>query len=299
MFCFRSMGTDVTVAAPSLAIGARRRLAEAVAEVFARNESRFSRFRGESELLALNRAVGPTVVSPEMFEVLRSARRFHERTDGIFDPSVGSALTALGYDRSFASGSLDRPNGMASVRRHSFAEVLFDEATRTVVKPRDAQIDFGGIVKGRTVDEAAKLLPASGAIDAGGDAVLRGSGPTGTGWKVDIEDPRDAGRTVANLVVRDRAVATSGINRRRWNVGGEIVHHLIDPRSGRSAHTDLAQVTVVADRAEDAEVIAKAVLVLGVNQGAEVLRRFDDAGAILIALDGTITRLGNVEVEDA
>jgi thiamine biosynthesis lipoprotein len=299
MFCFRSMGTDVTVAAPSLRSRDRERLAVDVADVFARNEWRYSRFLADSELSSLNRVVGPAVVSPEMFEVLRSALRFHDLTGGIFDPTVGAALEALGYDRSFEPGLLDRTNAPVSVPRRYCIEIRLDEATGTVAKPRDVKIDLGGIVKGRTVDDAATLLPANGAIDAGGDVVLRGGGPSGSGWRVDVEDPRDPRRVLLRLVLRDRAIATSGVNRRRWKVGGEVAHHLIDPRTGRSARTDLVQVTVVADRAERAEVLAKAALVLGAERGATLVRRFDDVGAIFARVDGAIERLGRVEVEDA
>jgi thiamine biosynthesis lipoprotein len=267
--------------------------------MFERSEARFSRFRQESELSRLNRSVGPTVVSAEMFHVLRSARRFHALTGGIFDPTVGAALSALGYDRSFAPGSLDRETTAEPAALHSFAEVVLDETARTVVRPRDVALDLGGIVKGRTVDEAAALLPSNAAIDAGGDALALGGGPSGRGWRVDVEDPRDARRTLVTLVLRDRAVATSGVNRRRWNVAGETAHHVIDPRTGESARTDLAQVTVVAARVEDAEVLAKAALVLGADRGTAFIARFPDAAAAFVHADGNVTRVGDLEVERA
>ncbi|HSD10222.1 MAG TPA: FAD:protein FMN transferase [Candidatus Binatia bacterium] len=299
MLSFRSMGTEITVYAPSLSEAEEGGIASAVAEVFAESESRFSRFRADTELSRLNAAGAPTVVSPELFDVLRSARRYFELTGGLFDPTVGSALIALGYDRSFSPGALDRRSLAAPVPVCSFAEVVLDEATRTVHKPSHIRLDFGGLVKGRTADVAAELLPCLGVVDAGGDAVLRNGGSSGTGWIVDIEDPRNPGRTLLSLTVRDRAVATSGSNRRRWTVAGEVVHHLIDPRTWKPAASDLAQVTVVAPTAELAEVLAKTAFLLGARGGARFLDSIHGVAAVFVGLDTSIRRIGELKVSNA
>jgi thiamine biosynthesis lipoprotein len=299
MFSFRSMGTEIIVSAPALSEAEEEGVAGAVAEVFAESENRFSRFRADSELSRLNAANGPTMVSPELFDVLQSARRYFELTDGLFDPTVGSALIALGYDRSFSPGALDRRSIAAPGPACSFAEVVLHEATRTVHKPPHIQLDLGGFAKGRTADVAAELLPCLGAVDAGGDAVLRNGGSSGTGWIVDIEDPRNPGRTLLSLTVRDHAVATSGANRRRWTVGGEVVHHLIDPRTRKPAALDLAQVTVVAPTAELAEVLAKTAFLLGARDGARFLESIHGVAAVFVGLDTSIRWIGETKASNA
>lgn len=113
------------------------------------------------------------------------------------------------------------------------------------------------------VDRAATLLPKDGAIDAGGDAYLRGSAGDGAGWLVDVEDPFDASCVALTLRLRDAGVATSAPNRRRWLRAGKAMHHLIDPRTGAPAASDLAQMTVVAPTVELADVLAKAAFVAG------------------------------------
>jgi thiamine biosynthesis lipoprotein len=276
MQTFRAMNTDVTVVAESTVV-------DAVARVFADAEQRFSRFRPDSELSRLNRASGPVVVSAPMFEALVAARRHVERTGGLFDPAIGGALAALGYDRSFAPGALDRDTeGPAShYLAARFLDLALDAAHRVVTRPAHVQLDLGGMIKGRTVDAAAACLPTMGAIDAGGDAVLRGGG-----WLVDVEDPRDATRSVATIRVTNAAVATSAANRRRWRVANAVRHHLVDPRTARPADTDLLQVTIVAATAELAEVIAKAVFVLGRRAGEDFLARQDGIGAVLVCESG-------------
>lgn len=298
LWTFRAMGTDVHLAAPTLAPDAQSLLAERVADVFEANEQRFSRFREDSELSLLNRTRGPCVVSPELFDLLWAAQRHVEATDGVFDPAIGAPLIALGYDAPFAPGALDRRALPEPPRRASLREVALDPATRTVDRPPHVVVDLGGIAKGRTVDQAARLLPAIGALDAGGDAALRGAGPDREGWLVDVESPRDAAHTLLTLRVRDRAVATSAPNRRHWRAGGEHVHHLVDPRTGRSARSDLAQVTIVADTTERADVLAKTTFLLGRSAGRAALERMPHVGAVLVRGDGCVERVGDVDVAD-
>lgn len=291
MRTFRAMNTDVAVITGSADEAA---VAAAVAQVFADAEQRFSRFRDDSELARLNRATGPVAVSEPMFAALTAARRHVEMTAGVFDPAIGSTLAALGYDRSFTRDGLDRDTDRPPPPRASFLDVTLDADRREVTRPAAIQIDLGGVIKGRTVDAAAACLPRHGAIDAGGDAALRG-GPR-AGWPVAIEDPRDPSRTIAMLRVRDAAVATSAGNRRRWKVGGADRHHLVDPRTQRSAATDVVQATVVAPTAELADVLAKTVFVLGTTAARAFLADRPGVGAVIVPTTGDPIAIGAVDL---
>lgn len=293
---FRAMGTDVTVTAPGLDPAAEEALCRSIAEVFEESERRYSRFRPGSELWRLNRATGPLPISGPLFAALRRARAYFEATSGLFDPAVGSALVAAGYDRSFAPGVLDRAAPSSLPPRARFSDVMLDEASRTAQRPPHVHIDLGGFIKGYTVDRAAKRLPAGAAVDAGGDAVVRGAGPGGDGWRIDVEDPRDPDRALLSLRVWDRAVATSAPNRRRWKVGDREHHHLIDPRTWRSTESDLAQVTVLASGAEVADVLAKSVFLLGSRAGRRFLSDVPGAAGVLVRADGDVELVGALEV---
>jgi thiamine biosynthesis lipoprotein len=290
------MGTTTTVVAPGLPAAGEEALAASVAEVFAASERRYSRFREDSELSRLNRSAGPVVVSAPLFEALRRARAYFEITSGLFDPAVGASLAALGYERSFAPGALDRAAPPADAPPARFSDVGLDPSTRTVVRPPHVKLDLGGLIKGHTADRAARRLPPCAAVDAGGDAVLRGAGPEGGGWLVDVEDPRDPDRVLLTLRVRDRAVATSAPNRRRWKAGGREQHHLVDPRTRRPAESDLAQVTVLAPAAEVADVMAKTVFFLGARDGRRFLSRFPTLAGVLIGRGGDVQIVGEAEV---
>jgi thiamine biosynthesis lipoprotein len=100
------------------------------------------------------------------------------------------------------------------------------------------------------------------------------------------------------LVIADRAVATSAPNRRRWRAGAAWAHHLIDPRTGLPARSDLLQATAIARTAEEADVLAKVAFLLGATAGTRFLEERGAAG-ILITTDGAMHRVGDLEVTDA
>lgn len=295
MFTFRAMNTDVEVTVrPGEAA-----IADGVALIFAEAEERFSRFREDSELSALNRAEGPFSASTELYDALVRARAYVEMTDGLFEPSIYGTLAALGYNRSLALGTLDQACAVRRPRVGRFLDVALNPIGRVVVRPAHVQIDLGGMAKGSTVDRAARLLRGWGAVDAGGDAVMVGSGPDGGKWLVEVEDPLNPARTLVTLAVSDTAVATSSGNRRQWRVGKKLVHHLIDPRTQDSSKSDLLQATVFAPTAELSDVLAKTAFLLGTQQGRRFIQRQPGIGAVLVPRNAAPILIGALDVREA
>jgi thiamine biosynthesis lipoprotein len=260
---FRAMGTDIEV------LGPRAGFADAldtIARRFATEERRFSRFRGDSELTRINRSAGhPTTISSTMGTVLRASLDAAQRTEGRFDPTVLHALEAAGYDRDFdeilagARGELHPAEPCGRWR-----EIALDAGR--VVLPPDIGIDLGGFVKGWTADAAAGDALATGiawiAVNAGGDLRVDGAAPA---LRVKVEDPGDPSVTLVTLEMSTGALATTSVVKRAW---GPDAHHVIDPRSGRPATSDVLQATVWAPTCAEAEVLAKDVLLLGAPAAA-------------------------------
>ena len=273
-------------------------------------ESRWSRFRPESELSALNAHAGsPVFTSADTATVVAMAIEAWRVTGGLFDPTVHDALVASGYDRTFDDiGEADpsptsAPDQPATVPGPADIEV--DERIGLVVLPPGCHLDLGGIGKGRAADLVIDQLIASGAagacVDLGGD--VRVAGLTvggGDDWVIAVDDPFEPGRDLALLRLAGGAVTTSSSMKRRWSTGSGAAHHLIDPGTGRPAESGLAAVTVVAGAAAWGEVHAKAALIAGVQRGRTLI---EDAGmcALLVADDRTVVTAGPMEdflVED-
>jgi thiamine biosynthesis lipoprotein len=148
------------------------------------------------------------------------------------------------------------------------------------------RVGLGGLAKGWALDAAARLLRALGLRDfllqAGGDLYAAGT-RAGEAWGVSVRDPR-GGRldTLATFAIFDGAFSTSGDDAQAFVAGGRRFHHLLDPRTCAPAAASRA-VSVLAKTAVEAEILGKALFVLG---GEEALARARRAGAEALVVTG-------------
>jgi thiamine biosynthesis lipoprotein len=162
--------------------------------------------------------------------------------------------------------------------------VVLDPLVAAVTLPRDVHLDLGGIGKGYAADRVVAALLEAGAtgvcVDLGGDVRVAGAGPYAGAWTVEFLAP-ELGDRFGAVRLAGGAVATSTTGRRRWKRGGTIVHHLLDPATGRASRSGVATVTVVAADAWWAEVLAKAALVAGAAAGLALLEGAGVDGALV------------------
>ena len=253
-------------------------------------EDRWSRFRPGSEVSVLNRHGGaPVAVSADTVTLVSHALAAWDMTDGLFDPTVGTAIAALGYDRDFgevAHGTRPALAGSGAGPAPGPGGIDLDPAAGTVTLPPGVRFDPGSIGKGLAADLVAEALVAAGALGAlvnlGGDLRAVGEPPDAGGWAVSVPDPLQAGAELARFALPHGAVATSSRLRRRWRTEAGPAHHLLDPATGRPATGATVAVSVVADRAWRAEALATALFL----RGPDGLDRYPDAPAVVVTTDG-------------
>lgn len=269
-------------------------------------ESRWSRFDDASEISQLNRSSGsPVIVSAETADLLDKARMAHHVTGGWFDPLMLSELLAAGYTESFELlGAFGVPEMYTAERTASLAEARpsmtdadIDPVIGLVQLPEGSAFDPGGIGKGLAADRLAVSALDAGAewviIEFGGDVRVAGHGLEFGEFQIEVGHPD--GGVMCNVAMIDGGAATSGTGRRRWRgLLGDERHHLLDPRTGRPAESDLTSVTVLADEAWWAEAVATAAVVAGRDRGLQMVR---DIGLAAIATDttGAVHLCGNAE----
>lgn len=280
---FRAMGASIRILTDDGSAPRTVRSADGVIRrTFEREEIRFSRFHAESELSRVNAASGRSItLSPSFSAVMRLALEAARSTGGSFDPTVLFAMKAIGYDRDFdevlagARGML-RP----AVPCGRWRDVTLDDDV--LVVPAGVGIDLGGIAKGWTADLAATRALETGLrwvlVNAGGDLRIVGDAPA---IDVAIEDPEDRAAEIGRLSIREGGLATSSIRSRSWGPG---IHHVIDPRTGASAETDLLQVTVTAPTCAEAEVRATTALLAGSATTEETAVAVTDDGRVLVGV---------------
>ena len=212
-----------------------------------RMHDRLTRFEPSSEVSRFNASRDWFAVTPELEALLRESLRAFDLSEGLVNVAVLPALLAAGYTRDFAAGPTERAEGQRVPPLPVVLELRAGEARLL----HRAAVDLGGIAKGWLADRVVERLGDNALVNLCGDLCARGGGETGEGWPVGFGD-----RT---LLLKDMGAATSGTTKRAW-AGG---HHLIDPRTGLPAQSDLREVSVLASTATDAEIYAKVALLLG------------------------------------
>ena len=271
---WRALGTLVhlVVTEPSCLPAARSLLEADLAAV----DLACSRFRADSEICALQitgQTTGQTTsqqVSPLLAEAIAVALRAAELTDGDVDPTVGAAMSAIGYDRDFEQIDRTGPAAQLTVRTvPGWREVRLEG--RTLTMPAGVQLDLGATAKAWAADRsAARIARQAGCgvlVSLGGDIAVAGPAPEG-GWRIRVQDVTGSPDETpegpyALIAIRDGGLATSSTKARRWQRGGDVLHHILDPRTGLPAEPVWRTVSVAAGTCADANAASTAAVIRG------------------------------------
>ncbi len=283
------VGIHLYPAAPAGGEVAARRDADRVLDRMEAWAGTLTRFSPTSDLVRLN--TWPSMrapVRPTLAAVIDWGREAQGMSDGIVDIALLDARLEAEGIGSPASPMLASP----ASRRWSMAR---GPRWNHVLRPIGLTFDLDGVAKGWLADRAVRRLAAhpSAVVDADGDIAIR-LGP-GRRMRFGVADPRTTGTTLVGFDLcgpltgsRTFGLATSGTSVHRWTIRGRPSHHLIDPRTGRPARTDLVQATVLAGSAREAEAIAKTAVIVGSEAALERLDRPGILGAILLTDRGDV-----------
>jgi FAD:protein FMN transferase len=228
-----------------------------------------SNYRADSELSKLNRyaADRPVPVSEEFFRLLEQCQEYSRQSDGAFDISVGRLMRVWGFYK--GAGRLpETVEVREALNKVGYQHIELNPAGRTVrFARRGLELDPGGIGKGYAVDRMVEVLKRNGIrsamVSAGGSSIYALGAPPGErGWRVNLKHPKQPGKTVQELWLKDESISTSGTYEKFFEVDGKVYAHIMDPRTGFPAEGMLA-VSVVAPLTLDSEAWTKPVFIQG------------------------------------
>lgn len=296
-----SMGTTWSVklvapspALPALGRGIQAQLDEVVAQM--------STWDADSDISRYNRAAAGSVhtVPAAFAEVLQAALALAADSDGAYDPTIGPLADLWGFGPAGARTQAPAAAPLARAReRLGWRRLRFDPATRTLLQPGGAYLDFSSIAKGYGVDCVADWLRGQGIADClvevGGELRAHGRKPDGSAWRVAVEQPGREDEAAAVIALDGLAIATSGDYRRYFEqAGGDGARrysHTLDPRSGAPIDNAVASVTVLHERCMHADALATALTVLGAQAGLAYANRHRLAALFVLRQgDGFATR---------
>jgi thiamine biosynthesis lipoprotein len=287
------MGTLVTVTAVALDKNTGEQAMQAAFDEIKRLEQLLSTWRSDSELSQVNAASGrrPVQVSRETLQLILRALDIAALTHGGFNIALGPAVEAWSVtdlQRIPAKEELERLKPLVD-----WTGIQVNRERRTIYLLREGmRIDVGGIGKGYAADRAVEEMRRAGAM--GGVVALSGDIKTfGTlsdrnGFPVGIKHPRQEGRLIAMMDLKDEAISTAGDYERFFERDGVRYHHILDPQTLQPARA-CQSVTVIAKEGTMADGLDTGLFVLGPETGMALVERLPNVEAIFIDDEGKMT----------
>ena len=256
------------------------------------DEKKYSRTFSGCELYEFNKTGNGDALSSDTFALLKRAFEIHERTDGAFSPYLGT-LTDLWDIKSEKPKVPDEADIKAVLKNCSPDGITFDG--NTIVKTnKQLQLDLGGIAKGRSAGNCIEFLRSKGVKNAiisfGGSIACIGESKKGSeGWKIGIKNPFATNEIVGSINVSDIYVSVSGAYERFFEKDGKRYHHILDPKTGYPAQTDIESVAVISEDAVISDALSTALFVMGKEKALEFYKsNVYSFEAILMLKDGRV-----------
>ena len=263
------MGTTVETTARSNDVNLCKQAFLAEYTEMQRIENLLSCEKDSSEISAINRASGlhPVKVSYETLGMLKRAKAYCKKYNGVFDVTIGplSDLWGFSEDKEIVLPKNKTIKKLDKLVDYKDLEINETDTT-AFLKKKGMSIDLGGIAKGYAIDRGSAVLKKWGItnfiLNAGGDIYVSGTKDKETLWKVGIKHPRKTNDLIAEFNLKNYAVATSGDYERFKIINGIRYHHILDPATGYPGRLSESS-TILAPTAEEADATATYVFLLG------------------------------------
>ncbi|MFL0194532.1 FAD:protein FMN transferase [Clostridium sp. WILCCON 0269] len=226
-------------------------------------------------------------VSDDTFYVLQKGKYYSQKSSGSFDITIGPLVKLWGIGTDHAKlpsqQEIDEKKSLVN-----YKDLILDEQNKKVMLAKPGMsLDLGGIAKGYSADEAARILKENGVkhaiVNLGGNVVVINNNVNGRPWKIGIQNPFETtGEVMGTVEVTNKTIVTSGIYERYFEKNGKKYHHILNPFTGYPMDNNLASVTLVTNVSIDADAMTKNIFYLGVDKGIKYVKTIQGLDAIFI-----------------
>lgn len=276
--------TDVKTASNASEQARANKIIIAVEDEMRRIDREMSPYKPDSELSKVNRLApkDPMQISSELFNLLIKAEEISQQSNGAFDVTYAS----VGYHYDYRLRQKpDQQTIEQSLAAIDYTGIVLNKTEQTIFfKHPKIKIDLGGIAKGYAVKNCLAILASAGIkhalVSAGGDTGLLGD-RNGRPWLVGIKHPRANDKTAVHLPLSDEAISTSGDYERYFIEDDVRYHHIINPKTGKSAQ-QVVSVSVIGRDPTYVDALSTTLFVLGLEQGMAYINNLPNYEAIII-----------------
>ncbi len=246
-----------------------------------------SNYQYHSNISKINRNE-TDVVDTHFSKVFTTSKQIYSTTNGVFDPTIGTIVNALGF------GSGNKLKIVDSLKIDSLMQFVgFNKVTlnnNKIIKPKATFLDFNAIAKGYAVDVVSEFLEAKNhanyLVEIGGEIRTKGINKAKNDvWKVGIDNPNfDGFQSFSKIIsLSNKAMATSGTYRKfKIDKNGNRYAHIINPKTGYPSKSNILSVSVCAKNCMLADAYATAFQVMGIEQVQDFLRTHPELQVYII-----------------
>lgn len=254
-----------------------------------------STYINKSDISKINNG-DQTIITNEQFrDVFNLSKEIFYKSDGYFDPTVGSLRNAYGFGdiqplKKITNSKIDSILefvGFNKVKLLSNGKIFKDD-------PR-VYLDFNSIAKGYAVDRIVLFLKNSGSenlrVEIGGE--IRTSGRNlryNLDWTILLESANskiDNREFLARIKLVDQAIAGSG-NFRKFRIDSVTNRkyvHTINPLSGQAEQSDILNSYVIADNCAIADGYATTFMAMGIEKSKKLISNLENIDVFLVYSD--------------
>jgi thiamine biosynthesis lipoprotein len=261
----------------------------------------YNNYEGMNNVKTINDNAGllPVTVEPELFDMLKFAVEQDKATNGRMNIAMGSVLSIW---HTYREEGLDNPD-MAMLpdeieleRANEYTDITklqMDEDKMQVYLPDDhMSLDVGSVAKGYATHQIAQMLREMGVTSAllslGGNVETIGNRGDGNPWRVGIQNPdlSSAQSYLHVMELTDKALVTSGVYQRFYEVDGERYHHIINPDT-LFPWNEYQSVSILTDDSGLGDALSTAVFNMDLETGQAYVESLPNVEAMWILPDNT------------
>ena len=288
----QTMGTTYSIKIIHVGLfEAQKKIEQGIDSILTEVNRKMSTWDSNSEISRFNQnqTDSPIPVSPEFLQVVNMAQAISRKTNGAFDVTVFDLMSLWGFGPNPKSG-MPTHEEIENVLSHSGWEKIILSDNGIQKQNPKTKLDLNAIAKGYGVDEVFQFLQLKGCTDLfveiGGEVQCSGRNQRNKYWSIGIENPSGGNKSdqiFAAIVYSDGgAVATSGNYRNFVDVNGEILGHIINPKTGFPLQSNVLSVTVLSNSCMVADAWATALMVMDYETGLKKVTENPDIKAVWI-----------------
>jgi FAD:protein FMN transferase len=297
----KTMGTTYNIKVVSLFYKDTEGLKVKIEERLKDINKSMSTFSRESEISRFNRfdSEDKFTISDDFLQVMRIAGKVYEFSEGAWDGTVYPLVELWGFGPRERTGNLpDRKDIEKILKNIGFDKIEISESGYLVKRNRSVCLDLASIAKGYGVDEIAEVIRKEGIesflVEIGGEVYASGLRKDGGYWHIGINTPDKhslPGDIYKTVLLKNKAVATSGDYRNFFEKKGDFYSHIIDPKTGYPVNNGVVSVSVVANDCTFADGLATAIMVAGYKKGIDIVEKLPGVECLIVVKDkdGTLS----------